>query len=404
MASKLVGPPRPPKPLRTPAAVHSSAHTIQSSANRYIKSRRFAPTLSCDPIAALPADMPDWELARALEAVTDRVGSTQAQTYGYREIPSQPERILDAPDILDDYYLNLLDWGSCNQLAVALRNTLYLWDANSGGVTQLIENSSLITSLSWTRDGHSLAVGDANSCLTLYDAATGRSIRSLLAHQDRVSSLAWNGSVLSSGSRDSTIVQHDVRADRYFVRLSGHEQEVCGLRWSADGCQLASGGNDNKMCIWEMTSSVPRFKSCEHTAAVKALAWCPWKSNLLASGGGTADKSIKLWNTANSTCVQSVDTGSQVCALEWNRHDRELLSAHGYSKNQLALWRYPDLSKVAELTGHSARVLFMSQSPDGSTVVSAGADETLRFWKVFESSVKKGGKGDKGGEVLFQLR
>ena len=39
--------------------------------------------------------------------------------------------------------------------------------------------------------------------------------------------------------------------------------------------------------------------------------------------------------------------------------------------------------KMAELTGHTARVLHMAQSPDGSTVVSAAADETLRFWKVF---------------------
>ena len=29
----------------------------------------------------------------------------------FRQIPSAPERILDAPELVDDYYLNLLDWG-----------------------------------------------------------------------------------------------------------------------------------------------------------------------------------------------------------------------------------------------------------------------------------------------------
>ena len=38
--------------------------------------------------------------------------------------------------------------------------------------------------------------------------------------------------------------------------------------------------------------------------------------------------------------------------------------------------------KVAELTGHTSRVLHMAQSPDGTTVVSAAADETLRFWRI----------------------
>ena len=39
--------------------------------------------------------------------------------------------------------------------------------------------------------------------------------------------------------------------------------------------------------------------------------------------------------------------------------------------------------KVAEFTGHASRVLHLAQSPDGTTVVSGAADETLRFWKVF---------------------
>lgn len=49
-----------------------------------------------------------------------------------------------------------------------------------------------------------------------------------------------------------------------------------------------------------------------HAAAVKALAWCPFQSNLLASGGGTADRCIKFWNTHTGALLNSIDTGSQV--------------------------------------------------------------------------------------------
>lgn len=47
------------------------------------------------------------------------------------------------------------------------------------------------------------------------------------------------------------------------------------------------------------------------------------------------------------------------------------------------------MNKVAELTGHTARVLHLAISPDGSTVLSAGADETLRLWKCFTPDPSK---------------
>ena len=68
----------------------------------------------------------------------------------------------------------------------------------------------------------------------------------------------------------------------------------------------------------------------------------------------------------------------QVCSLLWSPHDKEILSSHGFSQNQLCLWNYPSMTKVKELTGHTARVLHMAMSPDGSSVCSAAADETLR--------------------------
>ena len=40
-----------------------------------------------------------------------------------------PERILDAPELVNDYYLNLLDWSADNRLAVALGENVYLWNA-----------------------------------------------------------------------------------------------------------------------------------------------------------------------------------------------------------------------------------------------------------------------------------
>ncbi|RLO10693.1 hypothetical protein DYB28_010959 [Aphanomyces astaci] len=130
-------------------------------------------------------------------------------------------------------------------------------------------------------------------------------------------------------------------------------------------------------------STTPRLTLSQHTAAVKALAWCPWERHLLASGGGTADRCIKIWQATTGAMEHSIHTGSQVCGLVWSPIQKELLSSHGYSQNELCLWAYPRMNRIKEFTGHTARVLHMALSPDGASVVSAAADETLRFWSVF---------------------
>lgn len=60
-------------------------------------------------------------------------------------------------------------------------------------------------------------------------------------------------------------------------------------------------------------------KLLDHTAAVKALAWSPLRAHLLATGGGSTDKSIKLWDTSQMTCINSTDTGSQICNMVFSR-------------------------------------------------------------------------------------
>lgn len=174
------------------------------------------------------------------------------------------------------------------------------------------------------------------------------------------------------------------------ARLQAHRQEVCGLRWSFDDAQLASGGNDNKLFVWSLAQHghgpVQRFT--DHTAAVKAIAWSPHQSGLLASGGGTADRCIRFWNTQSGAAISAVDTGSQVCNLLWSQSVNELVSTHGYSLNQIIVWAHPAMAKVATLTGHTYRVLYLAGSPDGQTIVTGAGDETLRFWSVFPGSAK----------------
>eukprot|EP01137_Pigoraptor_chileana_P013726 Opistho-2@67564 len=341
---------------------------------------------------SLPAGTPiDPEDALSLSPV-GREGRAllASQTRHPRKIPKVPFKVLDAPELQDDFYLNLVDWSSQNVLGVALGASVYLWSACTSHVTKLCDlapEGDAVNAIAWHKRGTHIAVGTMKGLVQIWDVAQEKRVRVMDGHLSRVGTLAWSNALLASGSRDRSILLRDLRAPGNFTsKLEGHRQEVCGLRWSPDEEQLASGGNDNKLFVWGRTHTTPIQRFAEHTAAVKAIAWSPHQHGLLASGGGTADRCIRFWNTVTGQALQHTDTGSQVCNLVWSKTVNEIVSTHGYSQNQIVVWKYPSMRQIATLTGHTYRVLYLAMSPDGQTIVTGAGDETLRFWNVFSKS------------------
>lgn len=164
---------------------------------------------------------------------------------------------------------------------------------------------------------------------------------------------------------------------------------------------LASGGNDNRVYLWELGYSAPLMRLPVHTAAVKALYWAPVSHPILATGGGTNDRTIRIWDVEQRRELATYETESQVCNLFWSRATLELVSSHGYTLNQINIWDFQNtpafirgrcaageltplaLRRLATLTGHSARVLYMSGSPDGRKMATATGESIVRIWAPF---------------------
>lgn len=108
--------------------------------------------------------------------------------------------------------------------------------------------------------GKQLAIGARDGLVDIWDAEKSQLIRTMQGHTARVGSLAWNGPILSTGSHDGFILHRDVRVREHSVaKIKTHRAEVCGLTWNAEGTQLASGGNDNKLYIYDRMNTVRRY-------------------------------------------------------------------------------------------------------------------------------------------------
>ena len=301
-------------------------------------------------------------------------------------ISVKPYKELPVGKLLDDFYLNLLDWSSKNKIAVGCTYSVLIWNNNNSQSSKLFEYSNFdkyVSSLIWSEQGEKLAVGNSLGTVEIYDINKWQKIIDFDNHKERVGVVAWNDNIISSGSKDCTIINKDIRCKGTISKFLAHRQEICGLKWSFDGTQLASGSNDNLLMVWNLHSNKPIMWKNDHTAAVKALAWSPHKHNILATGGGTADKSIRMWNTSTNEQILKYDTGSQVCNLLFSKTSNELVSTHGYSLNQINIWALPNMKKIGTLIGHNYRVLYLSLSPDGQSIVTGAGEKTIKFWNVF---------------------
>uniref|UniRef100_A0A915DJT8 CDC20/Fizzy WD40 domain-containing protein n=1 Tax=Ditylenchus dipsaci TaxID=166011 RepID=A0A915DJT8_9BILA len=270
-----------------------------------------------------------------------------------------------------------------NVVAVALGHEVYLWDADKGDaqlLTKFDENGALPTLIKWSQEGN----------IFLSDLVTV-----LL----RIACAGWlkNGTI-SYGSRSGRIYHHDVRErDSLISIFEAHSHEVCGLQWSEDERYLTSGGADTQVNVWDKRQvgsdcSNALFNLSGHTAAVKAIQYLSFLSlgsNIVATGGGTKDHTIKLWDLNSGRLFSSQDTGSQVSAILFNKLHKEMITGHGNPSSGVRVWRYDSnkslFEHVADLKSHGGRVLGLCQNHDGSYVMSSGDDESMRLWCCWKS-------------------
>ena len=245
-------------PIDPPDLLHASdlSHSLGIDPSKRILSFSSAPPPPQSEHSALLASY-----ARMPHKGGASSSSSAAAAAARRRIATAPERVLDAPGLMDDYYLNLLDWSASNLVAIGLGESVYVWNAESGEVNLLCSvgpddgapeaegGDEYVCSVKFTEDGSFLAVGLSSGPIRVYDVVSGALVRTMTGHLSRVPSLSWSGAILSSGCRTGEIVNSDVRvATHQVAEMRGHRGEVCGLEWRPELAGGLSGGGQGVSC------------------------------------------------------------------------------------------------------------------------------------------------------------
>lgn len=95
--------------------------------------------------------------------------------------------------------------------------------------------------------------------------------------------------------------------------------------------------------------------------------FCVWQGQCVCSCTAAAGLAVLL----------PYRTASQVCNLAWSKNVNEIVSTHGYSQNQICVWKYPAMAKLATLTGHTLRWVRALHAP---YMLSTAPLYSVVFW------------------------
>jgi WD40 repeat protein len=154
-----------------------------------------------------------------------------------------------------------------------------------------------VLSFAFSPDGRTVATAAADNTAKVWEAETGKEIRTLKGHTDWVTCVAFGpktGSRLASGSLDRTVRLWNPTTDAEPRILSGHAGRVNIVALSPDEALIASGSDSGEVLLWNTVTGTREHAFPGHHGSVRALAF--GADGLLATASD--DKTVRLWDAA----------------------------------------------------------------------------------------------------------
>ncbi|ABN65473.2 predicted protein, partial [Scheffersomyces stipitis CBS 6054] len=310
--------------------------------------------------------------------------------------------ILQAPGLRNDFYLNLVSWSKMtNKVLVGLGSHSYLW-----GVDNKVEEVNCISKETIT------AVSCSDSELAIIATYGGHIYLVDIEHNTLRSTyynngkcmfcFAWvpNSQMFLAGDEDGEVYSFEIDKNMFYAlslknKVKCNSQQICGMAINCQGTEVAIGGNDNRCSLWQLlpTAEVHLRFILPHNAAIKAIAFCPWTSSLLATGGGSKDRKIRFWHTNSGTLLKEFSTSGQITSLVWSSFRKEITATFGFGSEKksylMQVYSYPSMATLVEVPATlNLRILSSTLSPDGTCLCVATNDSTIRIYKLWEKTHK----------------
>lgn len=293
------------------------------------------------------------------------------------------------------------------------------WPGTISLVAKISVHRQQVCGLAWSPSGKSFASGGNDDLCFLFDVDTilGHSVGASHAGLQIRQATPFQPHEISEPSVVAD--ESPFAGQAYPVTEFGNESGV-----------VSSTGETELQLVRSFTEVVPKLsrgveRHCwAHGAAVKAIAFCPWREGLVATGGGSLDKGIHFFHTKSGAALATIAVSAQVTSLTWSTTRREIAATFGYAHPEhpyrIAIFSWPDCRQVAAVPWENdMRALcaisypgsptdgrfskFNGTSQEGCLVIAA-SDKTVKFHEVWarEGKSMSGGAGLLGGSDILE--
>ena len=262
---------------------------------------------------------------------------------------------------------------------------LFAWNVADAALTVNVPTGAGVTAMSYAGDGR-IAVAGADKHLRIFSSKDGKLQEDSLqvAVANRLAS-ADGQSLLAAGGDNQ--VHRNVPALE--MLLTGHEGAVSAAVWTSEGTGLITAGADKTVRQWNLKDSKVERTFSGSTAAVLGLTLSPDGKRLAAA---CADNAARVWDFTAKPAEGKTDVAplltlthpAAVRSIAANQNGSRIVTAA--DDGLIRLWDGVSGKELERLHGHAGLVHSVRVSSDGKTVLSGGADKTVRRWTTSVSA------------------